>query len=118
LSGTANSWKRLWKACGYSLAGLHSAWQQEAAFRLEIYLLIPLLPAALFLGKTRVEKAILIASLLLVLIMELLNSAIEALADRFGAEWHELIKRAKDCGSAAVLIAVVQVVMVWGLVLF
>ncbi len=113
----AKGWQRLWKACGYSLAGLRAAWQQEAAFRLEIYLLIPLLPAALFLGKTRIEKAVLIASLLLVLIVELLNSAIEAVADRFGAEWHELIKRAKDCGSAAVLIAVLQVGIVWGLVL-
>ena len=113
----AKGWQRLWKACGYSLAGLRAAWQEEAAFRLEIYLFIPLLPIALFLGKTRLEKAVLIASLLLVLIVELLNSAIEALADRFGAEWHELIKRAKDCGSAAVLIAVVQVGIVWGLVL-
>lgn len=112
-----NSLHRVWKACGYSLAGLRAAWQQEAAFRLEVYLLIPLLPSALWLGKTGLEKAVLCASLLLVLIAELLNSALEALADRFGSEWNALIRRAKDCGSAAVFIALVQVFVVWGLIL-
>lgn len=109
--------ERLIKATGYSIEGLKAAYQHEASFRLEVALLVVLLPAALWLGDNGIERAILIASLLIVLIVELLNSAIEAIVDRVGTERHELAKRAKDIGSAAVFVAIVNVIVVWGLVL-
>jgi diacylglycerol kinase (ATP) len=110
-------WRRIIKAYGYSIAGLQAAWKNEAAFRLEVWLFVFLCPAALLLGRTGVERAILMMSLLLVIVVELINSAIEAVADRFGAEWHVLITWAKDCGSAAVFITLLQVCVVWGLIL-
>ncbi len=108
---------RIWKATVWSLQGLRAAWLHESSFRLEVYLLAVLAPVALWLGDTGVERALLLGSCLLVLLVELLNSAIEAVIERFGAEWHEMAGRAKDMGSAAVLIAMVNVGVVWGLIL-
>jgi diacylglycerol kinase (ATP) len=109
--------ERLLRATKYSLAGLRGAFASEAAFRLEVALAVVLLPLGLWLGKTRVEKALLVASVLLVLIVELLNTAIEAAVDRIGSEHHVLSGRAKDVGSAAVLVTLVLAATVWGLVL-
>jgi diacylglycerol kinase (ATP) len=106
------------KACGYSMQGLKAAWQYEEAFRLELLALIVMLPAALWLGGNGVERALLVGSLLLVLLVELINSAIEAVVDRVGIEHHTLAGRAKDIGSAAVFMALMHVAAVWGLVLY
>lgn len=106
------------KAYGYSMQGLKAAWQYEEAFRLELLALLVMLPAALWLGNTGVERALLVGSLLLVLIIELINSAIEAVVDRVGVEHHTLAGRAKDIGSAAVFLALMNVLAVWGLLLW
>jgi len=103
---------RLWHAAGYSLQGLRAGWN-EKAFRLEACLTVVLLPMAFWLGHGWVETALLTASVLLVLIVELLNSGIEATIDRIGPEWHELSKRAKDMGSAAVLLSVLLCAGIW-----
>ncbi len=108
---------RVVRAAGYSLAGLKAAVTREAAFRQELVLFLFLAPLALWLGHNGVERALLLASLVLVLIVELLNSAIEALVNRIGTERHELSAIAKDIGSAAVFIALVQVPVVWALIL-
>lgn len=102
----------------YSIQGLKAAWQFEEAFRLELLALIVMLPAALWLGSNGVERALLVGSLLLVLMMELINSAIEAVVDRVGVEHHTLAGRAKDIGSAAVFMALLNVAAVWGFILF
>lgn len=104
---------RLWHATGYSLQGLHAGWQ-EKAFRLEAQLACLLLPCAFFLGQNWVERSLLAGSVLLVLIVELLNSGIEAAIDRIGPELHPLSKKAKDLGSAAVLVSLVLVGIIWG----
>jgi len=108
----------VFKAAGYSLQGLRAAWQFEEAFRLEVFAMIVMLPAALWLGSNGVERALLVGSLLLVLIIELINSAIEAVVDRVGVEHHTLAGRAKDIGSAAVMMALINVAAVWGFVLY
>jgi len=108
---------RLWNACGYSLAGFRAAFKHEDAFRQETLLAIILIPLALWLPVTPVGKALMIASVLLVIIVELLNSAIEATVDRISLENHDLAKRAKDIGSAAVLVSLCNVIVVWGLVM-
>lgn len=105
--------KRIRNALFYSLAGFRAAWRHEAAFRQEAMLAILLLPAAWWLARTPLELALLVGSCLLVLIVELLNSALEALTDRVGLERHELSGRAKDLGSAAVLLSLVLVGCVW-----
>jgi diacylglycerol kinase (ATP) len=104
-------------AAGYSLAGLAAAARHEDAFRQELILVLILAPVALWLGDTGVERALLIASLLLVLIVELLNSAIEATVDRISFESHRLAKRAKDIGSAAVMLALANAGVVWLLII-
>jgi diacylglycerol kinase (ATP) len=109
--------QRILNAAGYSWAGLQAAFRHEDAFRQEVYLALLLIPLALFLGETGIERALMIASVLGVLIVELLNSAIEAAVDRISLEHHQLIKRAKDMGSAAVMIALANVCVVWSLVL-
>ncbi len=109
--------KRVIKAAGYSWAGLTAAFKHEAAFRQELALCLVLIPVGLWLGQSGIERALLIGSLLLVLIIELLNSAIEAVVDRFGGEQHELSGRAKDIGSAAVFVALLNTMVVWVLVL-
>ncbi len=103
---------RLWHATGYSLQGLRAGWG-ETAFRQEALAALVLLPASLWLGASWVETAVLAGSVLLVLITELLNSGIEAAIDRIGPEWHPLSKRAKDMGSAAVLLALLLCAAVW-----
>ena len=109
--------KRVWNAFFYSLDGFKAAWKHEDAFRQESLLALLLIPLALLLTDAALERALMIASVLLVLIVELVNSAIEATVDRISLESHQLAKRAKDIGSAAVLIALVNVLVVWGLVL-
>ena len=110
--------KRVWNAFFYSIDGLRAALRHEDAFRQEVLLAAALIPAALFMPATGTGKALMIASVLLVLIVELLNSAIEAAVDRISLEHHELAKRAKDIGSAAVMLALLNVPVVWGLILF
>ncbi len=109
---------RLLKAFGFSMQGLSATFKNEEAFRQEIYLSIILIPLAFYLGETGVESALLVGAIILVLIIELINSGMEAVVDRFGDEQHELSGRAKDVASAAVLIALLNVVLVWGCVLF
>ena len=104
---------RVIAAFGFSVKGLKTAYRNEAAFRQEVYLALIMVPAAFFVGNTALEKALLIASIMLVLIVELLNTAVENVVDRFGAEYHELSGAAKDTGSAAVLVALLLVVVVW-----
>ena len=110
--------KRVWNALFYSIEGFAAAWKHEDAFRQEALLALVLIPLALYLGDSAGSRALMIASVLLVLIVELINSAIEATVDRISLENHRLAKRAKDIGSAAVLIALINVVAVWALLLF
>jgi diacylglycerol kinase (ATP) len=110
--------RRIWNAFSYSLSGLHAAYLNEDAFRQESLLAAIMIPVALALPLPGVGKALMIGSVLLVLIVELLNSAIEAAIDRISLDRHRLSKRAKDIGSAAVLIALINVLVTWSLVLF
>ena len=109
--------RRVWNALNYSLAGLKAAYLCEDAFRQEVLLALLLIPATFLLPVPWLGRGVMIASVLLVLIVELLNSAIEAVVDRVSLENHRLAKRAKDIGSAAVLISLVQVIVVWTCVL-
>jgi diacylglycerol kinase (ATP) len=93
-----------------------AAWKNEAAFRQELLLFVVLLPVAVWLGQTALERAVLIGCLFVVLVVELINSAIEAAIDRHGDEMHELSGRAKDMGSAAVMVSLIMVAVVWGLI--
>jgi len=108
---------RIWNAFSYSLSGLRAAYRHEDAFRQEMWLAVVLIPGALLSPANGFGKALMIASVLLVLVVELLNSAIEAAVDRISLDQHRLSKRAKDIGSAAVLIALFNVLSVWALVL-
>lgn len=108
---------RLMAAARYSLAGLRAAFASEEAFRLEVLVLVVGAPLALWLGESPVEKVLLIGSLLLLMIVELLNTAVEVLVNRIGSDYHELSGKAKDIGSAAVFVAMAMVVMVWGILL-
>jgi diacylglycerol kinase (ATP) len=110
--------RRLINALGYSLEGMMSALRHEEAFRQELLLAAVLIPAALLSPATALAKALMIACVLLVLIVELLNSALEAAVDRISLENHALAKRAKDVGSAAVFLSLVNLAIVWTLVLF
>jgi diacylglycerol kinase (ATP) len=110
--------RRMWNALHYSIAGLRAAYACENAFRQESWLAVVLVAIALFLPVGGIGRALMIGSVLLVLVIELINSAIEAAIDRIGLERHELSKRAKDAGSAAVLIALVNVAVVWGCILW
>jgi len=105
--------QRVWNAAQYSMAGLRAAFKHEDAFRQEAVLAALLIPVTFFLPVTGLGHALMIASVLLVLIVELLNSAIEAAVDRVSLERHHLSKRAKDIGSAAVLLALINVLVVW-----
>ena len=115
---TVNEWDRLVRATGCSLAGLRAAWRHEQAFRIEVMVLALVVAAGLWLGKDGVERALLIGSWLLVVVVELINSALEAVVDRIGPERHELAGRAKDLGSGAVFCAILSAVAVWALVLW
>ncbi len=108
--------RRILRATRFSFQGLAQAWQHEAAFRQELVLALVLTPVAVWLGRTALERAVLIGCFLIVLIVELINSAIEAAIDRHGDEHHELSGRAKDMGSAAVFVSLALVVLVWGLI--
>jgi diacylglycerol kinase (ATP) len=110
--------QRVLNAFVYSVHGLESALRHEEAFRQEVWLAIVLIPIALALDVGGVSKALMVGSVLLVLIVELLNSGIEAAIDRISLDQHQLAKRAKDLGSAAVLISLVNVTVVWALVLW
>jgi diacylglycerol kinase (ATP) len=103
---------RMWHAAGFSLAGLRAGWG-ETAFRQEALAAIVLVPLAFWLGRSWVETALLAGSVLIVMTVELLNTAIETAVDRIGPEWHELSKRAKDMGSAAVLLSLLLCVGIW-----
>ncbi len=113
-----NGIQRLVNATVFSAAGLRAAWINEPAFRQECVATVVLTPLALWLGTTPVERALLIGTCVLVVIIELLNSAIEAVVDRVGTDRHELAGRAKDLGSAAVLLSLALVVSVWTLVAY
>ena len=108
---------RIWHAAGYSLEGLRAGWH-EKAFRQEALVALVLLPASLWLGRGWVEVALLAGSVLIVMIVELLNTGIETAIDRIGPEWHDLSKRAKDMGSAAVLLALLLCAGIWGAAIF
>lgn len=108
---------RVWNAFFYSMAGLKAAFRHEDAFRQEVILAALLVPAAFLLADGAVARALMIGSVLLVLLVELLNSAIEATVDRISLENHQLAKRAKDIGSAAVFVSLVNAVVIWVLIL-
>lgn len=114
---TRTGFGRVWHATGYSLEGLRAGWG-ETAFRQEALLATVMLPLAFWLGRNWVETALLAASVLIVLIVELLNTGIETAIDRIGPEWHDLSKRAKDMGSAAVLLSLLLCGGIWCAALF
>jgi diacylglycerol kinase (ATP) len=109
--------RQILRAFKWSMMGLRAAWRHEASFRLEGYLFVIMFPLGLWLGRGPIEKALLAGSLMLVLSAELLNSAIEAIVDKASPEFHELAGRAKDMGSAAVLMLMINVMLCWGLIL-
>ena len=108
-----NGLNRVWHAFGYSMAGLRAGWH-ETAFRQEALAALALLPLSAWIGRNWVETALLGGSVLIVMIVELLNTGIETAIDRIGPEWHDLSKRAKDMGSAAVLLSLLLCVGIWG----
>lgn len=110
--------KHLISALSFSNRGLRTAFDDEVSFQQEVYVSVFLIPLALYLGKTGTEKALLVSVILLVLITELINSAIETTIDRFGTESHPLSERAKDIGSGAVFMAIVNAVVVWTCIIF
>ena len=109
--------KRLANAFTYSVAGTLAAFKHEDAFRQEVILSIILIPLAIYLGQTAIEQAIMISSILLIIIVELLNSSLEATVDRISVKRHKLSKRAKDIGSAAVFFSLVNAAVIWFLIL-
>jgi diacylglycerol kinase (ATP) len=109
--------KRLINACFFSVAGFKATWTHEEAFRQEVILFVVTTPLAIWLGQTNIEKLLLIGSIVLVMLVELLNSAVEAVVDRVGLEHHELSGRAKDIGSAAVMMSLVWAAVTWALIL-
>lgn len=109
---------RLWYAAGYSVKGLRAAWYRESAFRQELALCVVTVPLGLWLGDTAVQRSLLVGCVLMVLVVELLNSAVEAAVDRIGPELNEHSGRAKDLGSAAVLVSLLTAGLIWTLVLW
>ena len=116
LASQPSGLQRLVKAFSYSAAGLRACWENEAAFRQEALFAVFMIPGAFWLGTTAVHRILLVSSVLLVLIVELLNTAIEAVVDRVGTDPHSLSGLAKDLGSAAVLLSLAGVWLTWGLV--
>ena len=102
----------------WSAAGIKTAWQNELAFRVETITIMIMMPVGIWLGRSAAERALLIASCLLILVAELLNSAVESVVDRIGTEHHELSGRAKDMGSAAAFFSMLTAAIVWGLIAF
>src|SRR5574343_616289 len=113
----AKGLKRLVNACFFSIAGFKATWQHEEAFRQEVLLFLVSTPLAIWLGETVIEKVLLIGSVVWVLLVELLNSAVEAVVDRVGFEHHELSGRAKDIGSAAVMLSLIWAAVTWAWIL-
>lgn len=109
---------RLWNALGYSRDGLIAAWQNEAAFRQEILIAAVAVPLAFYLGSSGVDRALMLGSVILILIVEILNSGLEAVVDKASPEKHELAKRAKDMGSAAVLLSLLNAATIWACLLW
>ena len=110
--------RRLINAFGYSIAGTFAAFKHEDAFRQEVYLSLVLIPLAIYLGGTPIEQGLMISSILLIIIVELINSSIEATVDRISVKRHKLAKRAKDIGSAAVFFSLINAAVIWFLILF
>ena len=108
---------RLLRAFGYSFQGFRHTWREEAAFRQEVALALIVVPAGLYFGRTGIERALLVSPMLLILVVEILNSAVEAVVDRLGSERHPLAGMAKDMGSAAVMLSFVLLGTVWLLIL-
>ena len=108
--------RRIVNATFFSFAGLKTAWRNEAAFRQECALAVVLVPAGFWLGQTAVERSLLVGACLIVLIVELLNTAVEAVVDRIGSEHHELSGHAKDLGSAAVFVSLALTLLIWVLI--
>ncbi len=113
----AKGFKRLVNACFFSAAGLKATWEHEEAFRQEVIIFVVATPLALWLGETAIEKLLLIGSLVLLMLVELLNTAVESIVDRVGFDHHELAGRAKDIGSAAVMMALVWAAITWAAIL-
>ena len=109
---------RMWRALRWSLNGLRQCWIHESSFRLEVYLFAGLAPLGWWLGASPVERILLIGCMLVLIAAEVLNSALEAVVDRWGPEWHELAGRAKDMGSAAVFVLILNVVFTWAVLLW
>lgn len=109
---------RMWHALGWSLNGLRQCWRLESSFRLEVWLFLPLAPLGWWLAGSPVERVLLIGSMLALIVAEVMNSAIEAVVDRWGPEWHEMAGRAKDMGSAAVFLLILNVVFTWAVLLW
>jgi diacylglycerol kinase (ATP) len=116
-SGFRGDPRQLWRAFRWSMSGLRAGWRHEASFRLEAMLTVILVPAGFWLGHGPLEKIALVFPIILVLSVELLNSAIEAVVDKVSPEFHELAGRAKDMGSAAVFLLLVLVILCWALIL-
>jgi len=112
-SAIARALRHVWRAAGFSWSGIRAAFRDELAFRIEIAVLVAALPASFWLARSFADALGLIAWVLLTLAAELVNTAIEAAVDRVGAERHPLAKKAKDCGSAAVLVAALATALVW-----
>jgi diacylglycerol kinase (ATP) len=112
-----NGLERIARALGYSLAGLKAAYKNEAAIRQEVWLMVVLIPLAFYLGRTNIERILLVGVTLLVFIVELLNSAVEAAVDHTSIDHHALAARAKDIGSAAVMVAIILFLLVWFLII-
>lgn len=110
--------KRFINAIFFSFAGFKATWKHEEAFRQEVLAFLVSVPLAIWLGENNIEKVLLIASVVLVMVVELLNSAVEAVVDRVGVEYHELAGRAKDIGSAAVMLTILLAIATWLLILF
>lgn len=113
----AKGFKRIYNAFFFSIAGFRATWEHEEAFRQEVLILLVGTPLALWQGDNAIEKLLLIGSLVMVLLVELLNSAVESVVDRVGLEHHELSGRAKDIGSAAVTLALAWAAITWGTIL-
>ena len=109
---------RIWAAAIYSAEGLRACFQSEEAFRIELILSLILAPLAFILGESDLEKAMLLLAIAIVLLVELLNSAVEAVVDRIGMEYHELSKKAKDTASGAVFISLMTFLLIWSVLLF
>jgi diacylglycerol kinase (ATP) len=113
----AKGLKRLINACIFSVAGFKATWKHEEAFRQEVILFVISTPVAIWFGQTNIEKLLLIGSMVLVMLVELLNTAVESVVDRVGLEHHELSGRAKDIGSAAVMMSLTWAAVTWALIL-